>query len=427
MAAMKDSGVEWIGEIPGEWETSKFKYCAKVDYGFPADSIFFNAEGNGIPLIRIRDVTSGEVATWYSGSYPKELVVNPGDMLIGMDGDFGLRTWRGPRALLNQRCCRVHGGTMDDRYLFHCMSFPLAQINELTVSTTVKHLLSDDIANIELPIPMLCEQQLIGLWLDRECEKIDKAVSPLEKQISTLERYRTSLIHEAVTKGLDPTAPMKPSGVDWIGDIPEDWVLTKLQQHVYLRARLGWKGLKADEYVDEGYPLYSAFNIVENKFIQDNCDYINEKRYKESPEIMLSEGDVLLVKDGAGYGKHAFVSNLKRPSTVNGSIAVLTPDTELEGRYLNYSLESKVFKHQSRVLLTGMGVPHLTQHFLKNLLLTLPPLKEQMRIADYLDARTAAIDAVLETKRKQLDVLKKRRQSLIYEYVTGKRRVNQED
>lgn len=276
------------------------------------------------------------------------------------------------------------------------------------------------------PLPSLAEQNVISARLDESCGRLDKAITNLEAQLKILTCYRSSVIHEAVTRGLDSTASTKPSGIGWIGNIPTGWNLTKLQQIAYLRARLGWKGLKADEYVEEGYPLFSAFNIQNNMLVQTECDYINEQRYKESPEIMLSEGDVLLVKDGAGYGKHAYVQSLDKPSTVNGSLAVLTPKNVVEGRYLHYYFDSEIFKHQARMLMTGMGVPHLTQHFLKNILLPLPPKQDQIDIANYLDTRTAAIDAVLDTKRKQLDILKRRRQSLIYEYVTGKRRVTEE-
>lgn len=309
-------------------------------------------------------------------------------------------------------------------YLYFCST--CFDYKYFQTGSTLPSMTQTDLGSILLPWPCVNEQYVIASYLNRKCMIADKAIMTLESQISTLERYRSSVIHEAVTRGLDSTASTKPSGIGWIGNIPAGWNLTKLQQIAYLRARLGWKGLKADEYVEEGYPLFSAFNIQNNMLVQTECNYINEQRYKESPEIMLSEGDVLLVKDGAGYGKHAYVQRLDKPSTVNGSLAVLTPKNAVEGRYLHYYFDSEVFKHQARMLMTGMGVPHLTQHFLKNILLPLPPKQDQIDIADYLDTRTAAIDAVLETKRKQLDILKRRRQSLIYEYVTGKRRVTEE-
>ena len=169
--------------------------------------------------------------------------------------------------------------------------------------------------------------------------------------------------------------------------------------------------------------MFSAFNIVNDKLEQVFYDSISEERYLESPEIMLSEGDVLLVKDGAGYGKHAYVDFLNQPSTVNGSIAVITPNSLVDGKFLYYYFGTKSFDYQADLLLTGMGVPHLTQHFLKNVTFPLPPMPEQEKIAEYLDKECTYINSALFIKQNQLDLLKRQRQSLIYEYVTGKKRV----
>lgn len=219
-----------------------------------------------------------------------------------------------------------------------------------------------------MPLPPLNEQEQIAKAVRSSLFDIQKTTDQLCAQISTLERYKSSLIHEAVTKGLDRDVLTRQSGVEWIGDIPEGWKIDKLKQRVYLRARLGWKGLTADEYVDDGYPMFSAYNIINNKLDQSFSDRITKSRYEESPEIMLSVGDVLLVKDGAGFGKCAYVDHLDNPSTVNGSIGVLTADKLLDGKYLYYQLLSDLFTYQEQSVVTGMGVPHLTQHFMANVL-----------------------------------------------------------
>ncbi len=439
MASMKDSGVEWIGDIPEEWKLGRLGFLASMESGATPSKDNLEYWDGTIPWISSMEVKRDVLLDTSLHISPAAIESCSSRMLpagtVVMVVRSGILQHTIPVAILGASMAVNQDikafqfcNSLLPKYFFYFVKGNNDNLLKVLLKdkSTVDNISQVYLKMLRVPVPPKTEQQAIAALLDQKCAAIDATSNTLETQISTLERYRASVIHEAVTRGLDPTAPTKPSNVDWIGNIPQGWSLTKLQRHIYLRARLGWKGLKADEYVTAGYPMFSAFNIVDNKLVQEECDYITEERYKESPEIMLAVGDVLLVKDGAGYGKHAYVHNLKRPSTVNGSIAVLTPDSAFEGRFLNYCLGSELFKHQSRLLLTGMGVPHLTQHFLKNVLLTLPPIAEQKAIADYLDARTAAIDTVIATKRKQLDVLKRRRQSLIYEYVTGKRRVNQE-
>ena len=172
---------------------------------------------------------------------------------------------------------------------------------------------------------------------------------------------------EAVTKGLDKSAPLKDSGIEWIGKIPQHWGDIKLKFCTYIRARLGWKGLKAEEYVEDGYPLLSAFNIINSKLIFEDLNFINQYRYDESPEIKLQEQDILLVKDGAGIGKCAIVENMPISSTVNGSIAVITTNSLLMGKFLYYYFLSDLFQAYIDRLKDGMGVPHLFQSDLKEI------------------------------------------------------------
>lgn len=242
--------------------------------------------------------------------------------------------------------------------------------------------------------------------------------------IVELQAYKQSVITEAVTKGLDLNAKMKDSGIEWIGEIPDDWNVRILSKIIWLRARLGWKGLKAEEYVEFGYPFLSAFNIINNQLNWSDLNYINKQRYDESPEIKISIGDVLIVKDGAGIGKTARIDNLPYgESTVNSSLGVITPSEILAYQYLYYFLLSNPFQNMVGFLKNGMGVPHLTQENMKSALIPIPPLSDQRAITSYLDEKTAQIDALISLKQEKIAELKNYRKSIIYEYVTGKKRV----
>lgn len=275
-----------------------------------------------------------------------------------------------------------------------------------------------------IPTPSLDEQSRIATFLDQKCGEVDSLISLQEEMISELQAFKQSVITEAVTKGLDKNVKMKDSGVEWIGEIPEEWDIKFLSKIIWLRARLGWRGLKAEEYVEQGYPFLSAFNIVNNQLDWSNLNYINQERYDESPEIKLSKGDVLIVKDGAGIGKTARLDEMPYgESTVNSSLGVITPSEILYYKYLHYFLLSSPFQNMVGFLKNGMGVPHLTQENMRAVLLPLPPLPEQHSIATYLDTKTADIDSLIALKQQKITELKDYKKSIIYECVTGKKEV----
>lgn len=212
---------------------------------------------------------------------------------------------------------------------------------------------------------------------------------------------------------------MKDSGLEWIGEIPSDWDVTRIGYESWIRARLGWKGLKAEEYVDEGFAFLSAFNIVDDKLQWENLNFINQQRYDESPEIKLKKGDILLVKDGAGIGKCARIDSLPiGAATTNGSLAVISTHAKLSYRYLYFYLLSPIFQNYIYRLMNGMGVPHLSQEELRKIQIPFPPLDEQKRIADFLDAKCADIDQIRADIEKQIEILTDYKKSVITEAVT---------
>jgi type I restriction enzyme S subunit len=229
----KNSGVEWIGEIPSHWKTSLYKHNLTILSGFPFKSELFDNE-EGFPLMRIRDITSGTVETFYKGDYHENYIIKKGDIVIGMDGDFNIRQWDNIDILLNQRCCKVQDVVgINRRFIYYTLPFDLKIINDLTYYTTVKHLSVDDLRNIHCVVPPIEEQEQIVKYLDEKTAQIDGLISITEKKIELLKQKRTSLINEAVTKGLNANVEMKDSGVEWIGKIPSHWEVKPLRYVVY--------------------------------------------------------------------------------------------------------------------------------------------------------------------------------------------------
>jgi len=200
------------------------------------------------------------------------------------------------------------------------------------------------------------------------------------------------------------------TGVEWLDRLPRDWRFSALGRESWVRARLGWKGLKAEEYVDEGgFPMLSTPDIKSRDIDFESAARITDARFDESPEIMLQIGDVLLTKDGSTIGTANIVRELPEPTTLNGSIALLTPSTNLNGRYLYYVIVSRYAQSIFDLLRGGAGVPHLFQRDINRIRIPLPPLDEQRAIADYLDQETAQIDALVAKQEEFIGLLRERR------------------
>jgi len=211
---------------------------------------------------------------------------------------------------------------------------------------------------------------------------------------------------------------IKDSNIEWLGDVPEHWKISRLGFESWVRARLGWKGLKAEEYVDDGYIFLATPNIKGSEIDFENVNYISEFRYEESPEIKLRVGDVLLAKDGSTLGTVNVVRSLPRPATVNGSIAVITPKPTLSGSFLYYLFQSSYMEHTIQRIRGGMGVPHLFQEDLNKFYVPLPLLGEQQNISSFLDHETAKVDALIAEQQRLIDLMKQKRQSVISHAVT---------
>lgn len=426
MRKMKDSGLKWIGKIPSSWNVMPNKYLMKkkkvicpVYKG--EDILSLTMKG-----VIVRDLDAGgKMPTSFDGYQRLE----PGNLLmclfdidvtprcIGLIKQAGLSSPAYSQFELNdmgnaEYYCYYYTMLDNDKTLLH-------------LAKNLRHSLTEDqLGAISVIVPPVQEQKRIANFLDAKCAEIDALTADIQTQIDILEQYKLAVITECVTKGIYPHENYKKCDVEWIDSIPCEWNYSRLGYESYIRARLGWKGLKADEYVDEGYAFISAFNIQSGQLVWEPLNFITEERYDESPEIKLQIGDVIIVKDGAGVGKCTRVDELPLGGTApNSSIGVITPYKSLDYKYLTYYLQSAIFNNFVLKLSNGMGVPHLTQEVMKNIKILIPPMPEQQKIANYLDIKCKRIASTIEGKRRQLEILEQYKKSLIYEYVTGKKEV----
>lgn len=423
MRQMKDSGIEWIGQIPEEWGIIRYKHVCNILTGFPFKSELFS-NSSGVPLIRIRDITAGETETFYTGEFDDAYLIKKDTIIIGMDGDFNTCLWKNEDALLNQRCCAVYENKKSVKnFLFYTLPFVLNKINKLKYATTVKHLSSDDILNLCIPLPSLDEQQRIADYLDAQCARIDETMELVRQSKEKLRAYKLSLITEAVTKGLDPDVPMKDSGIPWIGEIPAGWKMVNLGKYAELLP--GFAFSSSTFHPEAGIKLLRGTNLGVNIVRWNETLYYNGEVSEKTNQFILSENDMVIGMDRPWISEGLRIAILKKEDTPCLLVQRLCKicSKNIFNKFLFYIFISDIFKNSIVGTMTGVSIPHISANQIANCRLPLPPLPEQQRIAAYLDEKCARIDALLAEKDELLDKLAEYKKSLIFECVTGKREV----
>ncbi|WP_181364904.1 restriction endonuclease subunit S [Bacillus cereus] len=421
----KESGFQWVGKMPSHWNIIRHKYIFKKVQRIAGErSKEYDVMSLTMRGVIKRDVESniGKMPASFDGYQ----IIQPDSLLLCLfDIDVTPRTI----GYVTQEGITTAAYTnietiVSDIYLKYYYYWFLM----LDMDKTLLHMsknLRNSIGNAEFMalstiVPTFEEQKKICVFLDSKLNNINQLIDFKLKLINKLEEKRQSMITEAVTKGLNPNVKMKNSGVEWVGEIPDHWKKTRLDFIARVKARLGWKGLKAEEYVDKGHIFLSTPNLKGRYIDFKNVNYITEERYLESPEIMLEKGDVLLAKDGSTLGITNVVRELPAKATVNSSIAVLRPNELIDSIYFYYYLSSTYIQDIINQIKDGMGVPHLFQADIKKFPIILPPLCEQKEIVKYIDEQVENLDSLIETIKVQVQKLKGYRQSLIYEAVTGK-------
>jgi type I restriction enzyme, S subunit len=409
--AYKNSGVEWLGEIPTHWEISRLSEVATLINGYPFDSEFF-VRGDGTSLVRIRDLNSTETEVNYIGPVIQNAWIVNGDVIVGMDGDFNVARWRGQRALLNQRmCCLRPRGGFDSGFIAYLLPLPLRVINDLTYSTTVKHLSSVDVRKIRLGLPGHEEQCAIAAFLDSETRRTDELVAKEERLMELLQEQRAALITRTVTKGLASNASTKDSGVEWLGNVPANWEIARLSEIATLL---------------NGYPFDSEFFVRSDGAplvrIRDLNSTETEVNYigPVMQNAWIDHGDVIVGMDGdfnvaRWRGQRALL---------NQRMCCLRPRRNFDAGFISYLLPTplKVIND----LTYSTTVKHLSSADVRKIRLGAPGREEQRAIVAFLERETTRIDALVARVRDAIDRLKEFRTAFIFAAVTGKIDVREE-
>lgn len=434
---MKDSGIKWIGKIPKEWEINKIKYEYRIQTGFTPDTSNneYYTDENGYTWISIADMSNvdnnGEIdesSIMISEKYINEKhpqIVKKGSLLYSFKLSVGKVAFAKKDLYTNEAIASFNSDNYL-RYLYYA-AFLIEENANINIYGA-KILNQDLIKNSITIIPDKKEQKLIASFLDGKVKKINEIIKDLNNQVNILKKYKKSLITEIVTRGLNPNAELKDSGVDWIGMIPKNWEYRKLKyilKNNCNNLKVGPFGseLSGDDFKDEGYWVYNQRCVLDKNF--DNTDvYVNEQKFNELIGFKVFPDDILITTRGT-IGKVAIVPKNAKTGILHTCLIRFVVDNNLISNQLVELIfnESSIITEQIYRQSNATTIEVIYSYNLKELLLPIIPIEEQQQIVKYLEKKRREIDNLISNKQMQIEKMEKYKKSLIYEYVTGKRRV----
>ena len=419
--AYKDSGVEWIGDIPILWKLTKFRRIANTVKGkLDSAPLYERITENCIPYLSMEYLRSEIDPIQWVHKENSSVIANKGDILLLWDGSNAGEFLRAKFGAVSSTIALVKPKKVNEGYFFYLCKFIEIQIQELTVGMGIPHVDADVLKDFITLLPSIDEQDKLYNFLESRISRINFLITNLQKMIELLKEKRQAIITHAVTKGLDPNVPMKDSGVEWIGKIPEYWTSKKIKHTSYVKGRVGWKGLTSEEYMSEGYAyLVTGQDFRYQEIDWSSCYCVDKSRYDDDPYIQLRNGDLLITKDGT-IGKLAIVENLEKPACLNSGIFLVRPINSYTSHFLFWVLRSKTFSSFYDLRSMGSTIQHLYQNVFDNFSFPIPPIEEQNGIVHYLNSQTIKIDSLISNLYEMIGLLKDHRTSLISAAMTGK-------
>ena len=424
----KPSGVEWIGDVPAHWEVRRLKYllseCStrSVD---GSEQLLSVSQYTGVTE-RKRAEGKNEVDTraeslvGYKCVEANDLVVN---IMLAWNGSMGVSRFCG---IVSPSYCVYRFKTDVQPWYFHfLLRSPTYKARIRAISTGIVEsrlrMYTDDLYCLEVPLPPLAEQAAIVRYLDHTDGRIRRYLRSRERLIELLKEYRQATIHETVTQGLDPDVPLKPSGAEWLGDIPAHWEVRRVK-HAF-RQIVGGSTPSSSEaaYWDGTIVWVTPTDVSKVTRLRDSQRRITKKGFDSCSTTLVPVGS-LVVTSRAPVGNVALA---EVPLCTNQGCKTLVPDSQVIDSTYGYQVFGRL-KDELQSLANGTTFTEISTNALGNVLLPIPPLAEQTAIAAYLDKQTATIDAAMARAQREIDLLSEYRMRLIADVVTGQVDVREE-
>jgi len=434
----KDSGIEWIGEIPEHWEVKKLKFVLKSSLKYGANEIAEFDEKEFPRYIRITDFGSdGKLRLDTFKSLPpekaKDYLLEEGDILFARSGatvgkTFQFKGYSGQacfagyliKASVNQKLI-----LSDYLYLFTKSGLYEDWKNSIFNQATIQNIGADKYSVFEISLPPLKEQAAITNYLNYKNLEIDELIADKQRLLALYEEEKTAIINQAVTKGINPDAPMKDSGIEWLGEIPAHWEVKKLKNLV---SKIG-SGVTpsggSTVYLKSGIPLLRSQNIHFDGLKLEDVAYISEEIDESMKNSRIQAKDVLLNITGASIGRCYYLPDDFEYGNVNQHVCILRPKIDkIDTKYLYFLMRSELGQLQIALQQTGANREGLNFEQLRNFLFCIPSVKEQKNIIRELENETDKVNTKITRTQKLIDLLTEYKTALISEVVTGKIKVS---
>lgn len=428
----KDSGLEWLGEMPEGWRIGPMKHGYEVKLGKMLQTDISGPDDELVPYLRAANIQWGHIASvdvklmWMSASDRRQLKLDRGDLLVSEGGDVGRSAiWRNEldECYIQNSVNRVRSkpdNITDFLYYWMVTIKEKGYVDVLCNKSTIAHFTAEKVATVPTPFPPLPEQQAIAAFLETQTARIDALIVEYEKLITLLKEKRQALISHAVTKGLNPDVPMKDSGVEWLGQVPEHWDICSLKRVItsITSGSRGW----AEHYADDGDIFIRIGNLTRGSYKLNLSDlqFVRVPDDAEAQRAKVKSGDILF-SITAYLGSVAVIDDSIGVAYVSQHVALVRPDgTKISPKWVGYVTLADCGQTYLSIQAYGGTKIQLGLDDVASIPLLLPPLPEQQAIAAYLDQNTTRMDALIQQAGTGIELLKERRTTLISDAVTGK-------
>lgn len=422
----KDSGIEWFGDIPYDWDLIKIKFIFETTMGQSPDSEKCNDKQLGFPFLQGK-AEFGEVhpePTRYC-TEPKKMS-KKNDILLSVRAPVGEMNISNTEYVIGRGLCALTPRNVLNEYSFYSLKTAIEGLKVLSTGSTFDAVSMDDIKNLHLVIPPINIQKRVANYLKEKTVGIDNLISDKEKLIELLIEKRQAIITKSVLEGLAANVIMKDSGVEWIGEVPEYWDVVQFKYCFntstglsITRSELGEEGVHCIGYG----PIHSRLGF-DLDLKRDELTKAPYELFESKKSAIASENDFIFCdtsEDIDGSGNNVYVKDLDGNDLLAGSHTILArPIRKFESRFLAYLFSTKAWRSQIQSRVFGVKVYSITQQILNSTYVVLPSIEEQKEIIGYLDSKISIIDSVVNDIIIQVDKLKEYRQSIISEAVTGK-------
>lgn len=427
---MKNSGIEWIGNIPNDWKLESLKgHLEEVkESNDPVKTTQVLSLTNKLGVIPYEEKgekgnKAKENYNEYKLAYPNTIVVNSMNILIGSVGICNYFGCVSPVYYVLKPKNENELKFLD--YIFQSQPFQKELRRYAKGILEIRLRVSaSDILRRQVAFPTIEKQKQITAFIDEKCGKIDELIANQEKQIEKLKEYKQSVITEAVTKGLDKSVPMKDSGIEWIGNIPNHWNVCRIKSladNSITDSFIDGDWIESPDITDEGIRYLTTGNVGDGVFKCQGNGYVSKDTFNRLNCKYAYPGDLVISRLNSPYGRSCILPDIEEEYVLAVDLVILR--TQMEKRFICYSTQCVGYQHSVEDYARGTAMKRISRTNLGAVQILIPKLSEQKEIADYLDEKCGKIDRLIAIKQEKIEKLQEYKKSLIYEYVTGKKEV----